>query len=156
MGREQIEMYNCERMLLETADFKHVKELVIRLNTLHMGCSVVPKLFSEWELPVPIQHATEKIPVAALKDFVHVLVAKSKQHLNLGVSLLCPLTLAGAQLQSLTVIVFNLKELPTSSEGNSDGQSRTRGVLAYSNAMDFWTIPFEKVEPDVGVGNSSD
>ena len=148
-------MYNCERMLLETADFNHVKELVIRLNNLNMGCSVVPKLFSEWELPVPIQHATEKIPVAALKDFVHVLVAKSKQHLNLAVSLSCLFARLPLQFrQSVTVMVLNITELPASSEGDSDGQSRTRGLSTCTNAVGIRTVSIEKIESDAGMGNS--
>ncbi|CAG7830328.1 unnamed protein product, partial [Allacma fusca] len=45
--------------------------------------NLVRKLFMEWELPLPLQHAIEKVPAGALKDFVQVLVAKSKQHYNL-------------------------------------------------------------------------
>ena len=78
-------MFSMEKRLLETSDMEEIKDLLIRLHASAGGTRSFAKLFSSWEIPIPVQHGTLKILPGAFQDYIYILVAKSKQLLSIKV-----------------------------------------------------------------------
>jgi len=78
-------MFSMEKRLLETSDLVEMKELLIRLHSAAGGTRSFAKLFSSWDVPIPFQHGAANILPGAFQDYIYILVAKSRQLLNVRV-----------------------------------------------------------------------
>jgi len=83
-----------DKRLIETTNAAEIKDLLMQYHTPKPNAhqvSTTPrsfsKLFSGWELPIPVQHATLSIPNGPFQDYIYILVAKSRQLLISKVSL---------------------------------------------------------------------
>jgi len=70
---------------LEATDMNQIKELLIKLHAASGGSRSFSKLFSCWEIALPVQNGISNILPGAFQDYIHILVAKSKQLLNIKV-----------------------------------------------------------------------
>lgn len=80
-----------EGKLIESSDVNVIKECLNNLDRLTRGAAsasgLYSKIFSGWELPIPVHHAIVNIPPGQFLDYIYVLVAKSRQLLTINVRL---------------------------------------------------------------------
>lgn len=84
-GTGETTNFYMEKKLLEASDMNEIKELLIKLHAASGGSRSFANLFCCWEIAIPIQNGILNILPGAFQDYIHILVAKSKQLLNIKV-----------------------------------------------------------------------
>ncbi|KAJ8912846.1 hypothetical protein NQ315_007978 [Exocentrus adspersus] len=78
--KPRMELRQLEQELIDTYNFKEIKELLVKIAVINLGTSVW-NINPQWELPIPLQSVLKSLPRGFHQDYAYIMLAKSKEQL---------------------------------------------------------------------------
>lgn len=83
LGNPHLEAKVTEQKLIASYDTEEIRDLLVKLSATSTN-KPVWRLNSSWELAIPLQSVVMSMPRGFVQDFSYVLLAKSRQLMNIN------------------------------------------------------------------------